>query len=104
MDLFTFPPFLLVCLKLPVVFVSVFKITSFPHKVCHEICNPWWCAAIDGIAVAISSGYSFFPLFAFFGLRGRYNGKGNSISNSLLLHLVIGLIIVASHSQPIRLL
>ena len=113
MDLFTFPPFLPppslpscfpACLKPPVPFVSVFNIAFFPHEVCCGICDPWWCAAIIGSAIAISSSYCLFQMFAFFNLQRRCNGKGNNVSNLLLLHLVIGLMKVASHSQPIRLL
>ena len=97
MNLFTFvrsflhsslPPFLPV---LTLLFVSVFNIASLPQEICHRICDPWWCAAIIGSAAAISSGYWLFLVFVLSSLQRRCNGKGNDVSNSLLLRLVIGL-------------
>ena len=90
------PSFLLASLSacLPVLnllFVSVFNIASLPQEVCHRICDPWWCAAIIGSAAAISSGYWLFDVFVLFSLQRRCNGKGNDVSNLLLLRLVIGL-------------
>lgn len=86
------PASLSACLPdLKLLFVSVFNIASLPQEVCHRICDPWWCAAIIGSAAAIGSGYWLFDVFVLSSLQRRCNGKGNDVSNLLLLSLVIGL-------------